>query len=74
MNAFARLKEPRIVFQIGMLSLAIAGLAKWLLPRTGWLAPSTLDGVVGLFYGVAIGALLLSLVRGRTPPDRRDLA
>jgi hypothetical protein len=65
MIAFARLKESRLVFRLGMLSLVLAGLAKWLLPRTGWLPPDTLDGVVGLFYGVAIGALLLSLARGR---------
>lgn len=65
MLAFTRLKDPRMVFRIGLSSLALAGLAKWLLPRTGWLPIAVLDGVVGLLYGVAIGALLLSLWRGR---------
>lgn len=65
MKFFARLKEPQMVFRLGLMSLALAGIAKWLLPRTGLLPSDTLDGVIGLLYGVAIGALLLSIIRGR---------
>ena len=47
---------------IGLVSFLLASLSHWFLQRSH--GSDLVDGMTGLFYGVAIAALLLSLRRG----------
>ena len=53
------------LFFTGLLFLVAANMWHWLLRSSSLLAENWIDGIHGLFIGVAIGALLLSLARGR---------
>jgi hypothetical protein len=54
---------------IGMWFLACANLWHWFAPRVVHISESIIDGSFGLMTGVAIGCLLLSIVRRRRCPD-----
>jgi hypothetical protein len=51
------------VRNIGLWSLVIGSLLRFALHPAGHFGRGVVDGTLGLFYGVAIGALLLSLRR-----------
>lgn len=54
--------RPDILLRVGLVVLAVAGLAKHFLPRMIALSESAADLSVGLLYGISIGLLLLSLI------------
>lgn len=64
--------QPKIMWRIGAASLLVASLAHWFLHPAGRAAQDLTDGIVGVLYGVAIGAMLMSLrsPRGGTPEAR----
>lgn len=64
--------QPKIMWRIGAASLLVASLAHWFLHPAGRAAQDLADGVQGVLYGVAIGAMLMSLrsSRGGTPESR----
>lgn len=68
MSFLATLNESRTLIRIGLVFLILANLAKWLLPRTGWVPTDLLDAVTGLLFGISIAALLLGLSRKRSTP------
>lgn len=59
------LRNPTHMMRLGMLALVVANLVSFYARKSS--AGDALDGPVGFFYGVAIGALLLSVrLRSRT--------
>ncbi|HEX5030538.1 MAG TPA: hypothetical protein VFX78_03655 [Candidatus Eisenbacteria bacterium] len=55
----------------------VAGALSLRLARWTWLTPDAADLVTGIFYGLAIGCLLVGMARGRrrrhmTVPTRED--
>ncbi|HXM50045.1 MAG TPA: hypothetical protein VN956_19550 [Pyrinomonadaceae bacterium] len=49
---------------VGLIGLILASLSRWFLHPTPSFGPNLVDGVIGLFYGLSISCLLLSLRRG----------
>jgi hypothetical protein len=64
------LKEPRGTMCLGMLFMAAGGTCNVLLRRSRLVSEDWVDFLTGLFYGLAIATLLLSIVRRRTSPPR----
>ena len=50
---------------VGLSALVLATAAHWLVPRMGLAGNDLADAGTGFLYGVAIGAMLLSLYRKR---------
>jgi hypothetical protein len=46
---------------VGFVFLILASLSKWFLQRTGVVGPDLADGITGMFYGITIASLLLSM-------------
>ena len=61
------LKKPYVTRQIGLVCLVLSLVIGYFGPRTHLVAENWLDGIRGVFLGLAIGLLLLSL-RRRTHP------
>ena len=58
--------SPKTLMSLGMMSLAIANIAPWILQRRHLMSEDLLDGVRGLLMGIAIATLLLGVwLRGR---------
>lgn len=68
MSLKSRMKQPHVMQMIGLAALVVASVVRQLMQSRQGVS----DGLVGVLYGVAIGALLLSLwLRGRgTRADR----
>jgi cyanate permease len=49
---FKRIKEPKIMITFGMFFIALGSLMRYVHPAT-----DLTDGVMGVFYGVAIGLM-----------------
>lgn len=62
MNLRTRLNDRTFALRAGLTALLLASLARWFLRPSAILAPSLVDAVTGLLYGVAI-ALMLRTVR-----------
>lgn len=64
------LKNPAAATRVGMSILLLGFLSFQFLRRSRILPPDLADGVTGLFYGLAIGVLLIGVWarRGRRPP------
>jgi hypothetical protein len=54
-------KHPNRVLQLGLIALALANVASYLMRRKSGLSESVVDPVVGFAYGVAIAATLLGV-------------
>lgn len=65
MNLKAHLKDPCNTLRIGMFFLILANLSRYFLKPGGVLTEDWTDGLTGLFYGLSIALLLLSVVRRR---------
>lgn len=61
------MKKPLLTRQIGLVCLVLSLVIGYFGPRTHLVAENWLDGIRGVFLGLAIGMLLLSL-RRRTHP------
>ena len=59
---------------IGLWFMAFANLWHWLASRHWHLSDSMTDGIFGVFMGVAIGCLLISIARRRTSKCSGDPA
>jgi hypothetical protein len=56
----SRLKQPQVMQTIGLVMLVVASVVRQLMQsRQG--ASGANDGLIGVLYGIAIGALLMSL-------------
>ena len=60
-----RNNDRRTLFFVGMVALLLANLSRWFLQSHAGSWPGVADAAVGALFGVAIGALLLHLWRGR---------
>jgi hypothetical protein len=49
---------------IGLLFLVIANLSRWFFQHHGITSENIADGVLGMFYGLAIGCMILGVRRG----------
>ena len=65
------LKNPAVATRVGMSILLLGFLSFEFLRRSRILSPDLSDGVTGLFYGLAIGVLLVGAWsrRSRRPPS-----
>jgi hypothetical protein len=62
---------------IGFAFLAVANVSRWILERHSSMPENPRDALIGLFFGVGIGCLLLGVWRmnhGRPPSDRSRCA
>ena len=66
--------RPNRVLQAGLIALAVANVARYVIERHALLPASLADGVSGLFLGVAIGLLVLGLSRRRHASRRSPAA
>lgn len=71
MSLKSRMKQPYVMQTIGLAALVVASVVRQMMQsRQG--ASGASDGLVGVLYGVAIGALLMSLwLRGRGERGQR---
>ena len=58
-----RSTNPGFLFTLGLIALAVAGIASYILQRKSGLSESVTDPVIGFAYGVAIATLLLAMYR-----------
>jgi hypothetical protein len=58
-----RLLGPNPMRTVGLMALILAGLSRWLLHPNLIFGPNLIDATIGLFYGISISCLLLSLRR-----------
>ena len=66
-----KMKDANVVMRLGMALLIVAMLANRFLHPTPQLSENAVDGAKGLFYGLAIGMLLLSIrLRGKKCPSQ----
>jgi hypothetical protein len=61
------MKKPFLTRHLGLVCLVLSLVIGYFGPRTHLVAENWLDGIRGVFLGLAIGMLLLSL-RSRTHP------
>ena len=54
--------NPNRVLRIGLIALAVAGVASYVVQRKSGLPATVADAVSGFVYGVAIGTMLLGIV------------
>ena len=69
--AFRYMKFNRLTC-IGLWFLAAANLLPWVARHFAGLPEDLVDGFHGLFIGIAIGTLLLGIVRGRRSQCRSE--
>jgi hypothetical protein len=65
-----KFNNPTTLMRLGMLFLVLANLSKFLLHRSGLVSADAGDLIMGLFYGLAIGTLLLFLTTRRASRPR----
>lgn len=65
-----RFKNSNSIMCLGMLFMAIGSSSNLLLRRSGLVSENLVDLIAGLFLGLAIPTLLLSIVRRRSSPPR----
>jgi putative Mn2+ efflux pump MntP len=53
------------VMRIGLASLALANIARWIAQHQGPATEDRADGLVGFLFGIAIGTLLLAVWMNR---------
>jgi hypothetical protein len=58
-------RDPKILLRVGMCCLLAGSFSLYFLPRIKLVPTQLADGMVGLFYGLAIGTLLWSARAGR---------
>lgn len=58
-----RMKDPNLVMRLGLVFLIIALLANRFIHPAAIVNDGWTDGIKGLFYGLAIGLMLLSVYR-----------
>ena len=63
MTVFQRLKEPRIAAPVGMVFLVLGLVWHWFVHPSASISETAVDGLGGLWYGIAIGFLMVSLWR-----------
>jgi hypothetical protein len=61
MNLRHRLKEPAVMIRIGLLSFVLANISLRFLHRALHLPEDAADLTAGVFFGVAIGLMLLGI-------------
>jgi Zn-dependent protease len=62
MSLKSSLKQPQVMQTIGLAALVVASVVRQLM-QSRLAGSRAADGVAGLLYGIAIGALLVSLWR-----------
>ena len=70
MNLRKSFKNPVVSMNVGLVFLLVASASRYFFRAGGRISAELLDGFLGLAYGIAIGAMLWSLVqrrRGSTP-------
>ncbi|MEP7027217.1 MAG: hypothetical protein ABI960_01355 [Candidatus Eisenbacteria bacterium] len=65
MNLRKSFKNPVVSMNVGLVFLLVASAGRYFLRPGGRISADMLDGVLGLAYGIAIGAMLWSLVQRR---------
>ncbi len=60
----AQARNPKLLMQVGMAALALGALTLHYGARMG-LSVDVADGLGGLFYGLSIGSLLMSVIARR---------
>jgi len=55
--------QPRVLTQVGLMALIVANLSMRFLHVGPHFTDDAKDGLTGFFYGVAIAALLLGVIR-----------
>ena len=66
-------RNPNRVLQIGLIALALANIASYVLQRKSGLPESVADPLTGFVYGVAIALALLGVIlRARAPRSTRS--
>lgn len=58
-----QIRDPKTILKLGYAALIVAFLSRWWLRPIAHLGEEWIDGIMGLLYGVAIGALLLGVWR-----------
>lgn len=58
-----RFKNPNALMRIGMLFFLLANFWHWFVHPTSLLPDGPYDGILGLFYGIAISCMLMSVAR-----------
>jgi hypothetical protein len=58
-------QDPRILLRVGLCGLLAGSFSLYFMPRIKLVPAQLVDGMVGLFYGLAIGTLLWSARAGR---------
>ncbi len=54
-------KDPTTMMRVGLFFLILGALSLRFLSSRHWLPEDLSDGITGLFYGLAIGCILVSL-------------
>lgn len=57
-----RLKETRNLFRLGAACLLLANLSRWFIHPSAKLSQGIVDGATGVFFGLAIGLMLLAVI------------
>ena len=55
------IKDHRTLMRVGMLSLVVGAISIRYLHRIPGMSEDLADGLSGMFYGIAIGGMLLSM-------------
>ena len=63
MRWYHRIKDPNLMIRIGLVALAVASVATYVIQRKSSLPESIADPVSGFLYGVAIATTLLGIHR-----------
>ncbi len=61
MKRLFQVKNPRTLISLGMMFLAVAGMARLFLHPGPHLSANGVDGMIGFLYGLSIGTLLLGI-------------
>jgi len=56
-----KMKDPNLVLRLGLVFLVLAMLTNYFLHPTARFSEGFTDGMKGLFFGLAIGLMLLSI-------------
>jgi len=67
-----RFRNARGLMLIGLLFLIAANLWRWFVHPGAFLSEDLGDGILGMFYGISITCLLLSVIRRRGRSSCRE--
>ena len=62
----SRFSNPKGLLRIGLVFLLLASLWHWFIHPNAILPEKLYDGILGLFYGISITCLLISVARLRS--------